>query len=187
MNISPLSFFAVNMKDVGHIIEVSYIDGAGTHHDEEITLLANQGRTRLRHAPSRVTRIKKGSTKGRIGVATSQLTDYLEARDKVPTFSVYCADVCGCYRAIKAKKKYIPYTLDDLNEVLDVNPEALSTLIIAVKKKSANQQNWFQEYSATVEIARKFLAAEVRNKENTRQGIQAVVFDNTFMDSIEQP
>jgi hypothetical protein len=184
----PMYFFAVNMHDAGKVMEVSYIDAAGTHHDEEVTLLPNQAVTRLRHAPSKVSRIKKGSTKGRIGVSVNQLTEYLEARDKVPTYSVYCTnDVCSCYLAIKAKKKYIPYTLDDLNEVLDVNPEALSTLIIAVKKKSSNPQNWFQEYSATVEIARKFLAAEVRNKENTRQGIQAVTFDNAFMDSIEQP
>lgn len=187
--VNPLCFYAINRKDKGSPVRVVYIDWSGTMHDEEVTLgHTKHEATRLTNIPKTIMRIAKGSTHGNVTVTNSVDTAFLAHNDKTPTFTVYeVGDICKseCI-AIYAKKKYIPYTLDDESAVLDINPEALSSLIIAIKAKDARSDNWVAEYGSAVSLAKNFLNAELTNEQSTLVGITAVNFHSQLTEDLRQ-
>lgn len=182
----PFSMFAVNAKDKGHKVRVSYLDWSGTMHDEEIELLHNaRSQVKTRYIPKSILRITKGRTYGMVGVCQGSNKTYLAPEDKVPSFTVYCADVkCNPCIVVFAKKKYIPYDTSDAGTVLDINPEALSSLIVAIKVKDSRKDGWTNEYAASVKFAKDFLNTELNNEKSTSIGIKAVDFTDGFADSL---
>ncbi len=184
----PLCFWAINKGDKGSKVRVVYIDWGGTMRDEEIELghTSNEA-VRLTSYPKTIIRFTKGSKHGYV-VATDGLeTAHFNPTDKNPMFTIYKVNSCSsqCI-AIYAKKKYIPYSPDDEESVLDINPEALSSLIIAIKAKDARAQNWANEYSAAVSLAKNFLNAELTNEQSSTVGIAPVDYHSQLTEDLNQ-
>lgn len=180
-------FRAVNKKDEGVQVRVDYTDTSGSLRDETIDLMHYKC-TRLKNKPSKINRIEKPRTIGPIEFKAGSSIAYIPAIEKFPSYGLYCADsLCGGCVAIKAKKKCMPYTKADINEIIDINPEALSSLIIAVKFKESRGENWTAQYAAAVKIGIDFLKMEVKNETTTDQGIEPVQFrDRTFETYLNQ-
>jgi hypothetical protein len=71
-----------------------------------------------------------------------------------------------------------------LDSILDINPEALSSLVIAVKARSERAQNWIADYSNAVQLGKNFLKAEATNEEETSHGMTPVNMHNDFFDDV---
>jgi len=170
-------------------MRIVYIDWGGTMRDEELELGHTQHEAvRLTSYPRTIQRFTKGSKHGYVIASDGVNTAMFDPSDKNPMFTIYrvnssCNSKCI---AIYAKKKYIPYSLDDEEAVLDINPEALSTLIIAIKAKDARQQGWLNEYSSAVTLAKNFLNAELTNEQSTLVGIAPVDYDSQLTESLNQ-
>lgn len=183
----PLSFFAVNKKDEGKELRVPYMDTAGSLNDEIVPLL-HQKPTRLINIPLDVLRISKPTTVGMVGIQHGDKTAYIPANEKSPTYNVYSSSLSDCVIAVEVKHKYIPYTIEDANSVLDINPEALSSLIVAVKAKDKKKDdNWIAQYAASVKLATDFLKAELKNETTVSFAFIPVNTDDKFFNSLEQP
>lgn len=185
----PLCFWAINKGDKGSKLRVVYIDWGGTMRDEELELgHTSSEAVRLSSYPHTITRLTKGSTNGYVIATDGVETAHLSPSDKNPMFTTYrlnnlCRPTCI---AIYAKKKYIPYSLADDEAVLDINPEALSSLIIAIKAKDARAQGWIAEYSNSVSLAKNFLNAELTNEQSTTVGIATVDYHSQLTESLNQ-
>jgi hypothetical protein len=176
-------FRAVNKQDEGVSVRVSYTDWSGSLRDETVSLL-HYKKTRLKHQPKKINRIEKPRTVGPVEFSAGCSIAYIDAIEKSPSYTVYCADtLCGGCVAIQAKKKYIPYTKADINEVIDINPEALSSLIIAVKYKEGRGENWTAQYGAAVKIAIDFLKQEVKSETSTEKGTEPVQSRDYYFES----
>jgi hypothetical protein len=70
---------------------------------------------------------------------------------------------------------------------LDINPEALSSLIAAVQVKDKKKDNWIAQYAASVKLATDFLKAELKNETSTTFGFKPVNTEDRFFNSLEQP
>lgn len=183
----PLWFWAVNSKDVGTELRVAYMDNAGSLNDEILPLL-HQKPTRLINVPLSIHRISKKVTVGMVGVEQCGVNkDYIPANEKTPTYNVYSSNLADCSIIAEVKHKFIPYTVNDENAVLDINPEALSSLIAAVQLKDKKKDNWIPQYAASVKLATDFLKAELKNETSTSFGFKPVNTDDRFFNSLEQP
>lgn len=185
----PLCFWAINKGDKGSKMRVVYIDWGGTMRDEELELgYTNSEAVRLFAYPRTITHLSKGSTKGYVIASDGVEVAHFSPSDKNPMFTTYrlnnlCKATCI---AIYAKKKYIPYSITDEEAVLDINPEALTSLIIAIKAKDARAQGWIAEYSSSVSLAKNFLNAELTNEQSTTVGIATVEYHSQLTESLNQ-
>jgi len=183
----PVSFRNANRRDNGVQIRVVYLDTFGSMHDE--TLEVNQlTETRLIHIPHTIKRISKPTTAGIIEIKECKnVVGYIYPVEKSPVYTLYCIQGhCVGSICINAKKKYIPYTLDDTEEILDINPEALTSFIIAIKAKLKRDSGWMSEYSQTVKFGKEFLEKELLNERDTSIGTHPVDYTNYFYDSLLQ-
>ena len=184
-----LCFWAINRADKGSKVRVVYIDWGGTMRDEELELgHTNNEAVRLSTYPRTITRLSKGSTHGYVIASDGVNVGHLAPSDKNPMFTIYrINNLCNAQCiAIYAKKKYIPYSTHDSEAVLDINPEALTSLIIAIKAKDARAQGWLNEYSGAVSLAKNFLNAELTNEQSTTVGIAAVDYHSQLTESLNQ-
>lgn len=185
---SPYYVFAVNGNDVGKKVRIQYITSSGSAHDETIELRHTKNKaTRLRHIPATISRIEKGLTVGLVGVYQGSSLAYLYAHDSSPTYTVYWTNVnSGCV-AISAKRRYIPYTREQLGYVIDIHPEALSTLIIALKAKDRKDPGWAQEHADAVKLSKDFLTVELSDETTQNKATAAVYTEDHFINSLHQP
>lgn len=190
LNGCPLSFSICNKQDEGKLLRVQYVDNKGSMRDENVIMVQSpvMGGSTLNYIPGEIKRITKPVTVGMVRVTAGSSTGFIESWDRNPTYSIYTSTGtnCNCDGPVyvKAKKKCIPYTLDNLDDVLDINPEALSSLVFAVKAKSRQQQDWFQNYQSLVRLAKEFLNAELQNETDTSVGMASVRMDDKFFNSM---
>lgn len=183
----PMLFRATNLDDEKVGLRVQYVDHSGSIHDETVSLLNLKG-TRLRNIPAKILRISKPTTKGLIEIRQGGSCAYIDAFEKAPSYTVYCieGEFCGDCVMVRAKKKLIPYTLDDCNQILDINPEALSSFIVAVKAKDRRGEGWVQEYAAATKLGHDFLQKEIKNEVTVDNFVEPVEMLNSWADSFQQ-
>lgn len=193
LNGCPLTFTVCNKQDENKLIRVQYVDNKGSMRDENVKMAypyspATFGASSLTYIPGEIKRITKPVTVGMVRVNSGTAEGYIESWDRNPTYSIYTSTGtnCNCDGPVyvKAKKKCIPYTTDNLDDVLDINPEALSSLVFAVKAKSRQQQDWLQNYQSLVRLAKEFLNAELQNETDTSVGMASVRMDDKFFNSL---
>lgn len=161
-NPSVISIKSINKGDAGKEVVVDYIDSAGTYRKESINLLFQEP-VRLQYTVKKVVAIKKPITNGDLIISQCDNNYKISSRETNPSYAVYKVEgnVCGCKCVVaKAKKRYIKYTLDNLDDMLDINPEGLTTLISAVKTRDKGDANWISLYSAEVSLATEFFRRE---------------------------
>jgi hypothetical protein len=173
----PICFYAINKLDEGKIIDVSYEDSAGTHRHEFITLKYRKSE-RLNYTVSAIKSINKPVTNGNIAIVDGDGNVYrIDARDTRPSYPVYKVDgnLCGCKCVVATiKRRYMKYTLDSLDDMLDINPEALSNLISAVLIREKGEPNWQAAFAASVSLAMEFLRQERTISEGTENAMHPV-------------
>lgn len=185
---SPYYMWAINSNDVGKKVRVQYVTFSGSVHDETLELRHGRRKaTRLRHIPFSITRIEKEPTVGLVGLAQGCNSAYLYPHDSSPVYTLYWTNVCASCIAISAKRRYIPYTINDLNSIVDIHPEALSTLIIALKAKDRKDPGWSKEHADAVRLAKDFLTMELSDETTQNKAMTVVDTDDKFINSLEQP
>jgi hypothetical protein len=185
---APYHVFAVNSNDKGKKVRIQYTSLAGSAHDETIELNHTKNKsTRLRHVPFQINRIEKESTVGLVGISQGSTVAYLYPHDKSPTYTLYWTNVnSGCV-AINAKRRYIPYGRQDLGAIIDIHPEALSTLIIALKAKDRKDPGWAQEHADAVKLSKDFLTVELSDETTQNKAMTPVETEDHFINSLHQP
>lgn len=180
-----LKFSAKNAKDEGAVIRVQYTDIAGSARDESAKLLFRKP-TALKYIPKKINRISKNKTNGKILIQSGSSYGYIEAYETNPSYSIYCSQIVSCSGPVyvRAKKKCILYTLDNLDDVLDINPEAVSSFILAAKVKSKQELNWSQDYQSAIKLGTDILKKEYVNEEDTSIGTHPVNMEESFFDSL---
>lgn len=180
-----LKFSALNAKDAGNEIRVQYIDTAGSFRDETASLFFRKP-VALRYIPRQIKRITKPRTVGKILVQSGETSGCIESYETSPVYSIYCAQSPSCSGPIylRCKKRCILYTLDNLDDILDINPEAISSFILACKVKAKQEPNWSQDYQAAIRLGTDLLKKEYANEENTSVGTHPVNMEETFFDSL---
>ena len=181
----PYFAYAVNKNDIGKQLRVQYENSKGTRHDEYVDLLHLQP-TVLLGRPARILRVTKPVTAGAVAFSIGvdpenpiEIT-YLAANDMHPTYSQYCFSFSGCL-ALEVKKRMLPYSIESIDEILDIHPEALSILIAAVIAKDTRKEGWQKDYSASISLAVNFLRQEQINEDSTNDAQLSVQFhDYTF-------
>jgi hypothetical protein len=183
-----LSFTALNPKDDGKTILITYIDSKKSTRSESITL-SYRNPAKLTYRPQEITGLTKDETISQVYLALGSnpkkptKSGFLPS-DTNPSFSAYCLNVTGeCNIAIEAKRRYRPYTSSDNNTNIDINPEALSSAIIAVKVKDARAEGWIQEYAQAIKFATDFLKAEQQDIASNNQAAQSVDYDDSMFNS----
>jgi hypothetical protein len=185
-------FRNISSKDNGKVMTVTYKDYAGSFREEEVTF--NQDYIRLSYRVSNIIRITKDKTVGAVEGAISStsacdnLSSFLiDAFDVSPWYSVYCFhNVCPSCIAVEAKKRYRPYLIDyDENTILDLNAEALSFLVLAIKKKNSSEPTAMDEYSKAVAIGTGILTKEMNQDQGTKDGTVDVQLNESWAESIQ--
>ena len=182
----PFLVKACNSRDNEKSFRIIYTDTNGSYRDETI-LLSEEKPTSLQYVPSVIKRISKDRTVGIVTVQSGQSIGVIKAFETSPVYSIYCISATNCSGLVyyRAKKRCIPYTFDDLDESLDINPEALSSLVMASKFKSDRGPNWYQDYVGATDLATKFLKKEIQNEQDTVIGVKPVYMsEENFFDSL---
>lgn len=178
-----LDILICNSRDEGKSIRVIYSDSNGSSRDE--TIILSETPTRLQYLPSSIKRISKQRTVGSVILRSNGKEGIVKAFETSPVYSIYCilpANSCSGAIYYKAKKRCIPYTIDDLDDPLDINPEALSSFCLATKFKSDREATWFSDYTGAIKLGKDLLKAEYLNEQETIVGIKPIFMseDNFF-------
>lgn len=187
-----IKFRNINAKDNDEEMVVTYKDYAGSFREE--TVVFNGEYIRLNYRASSIIRITKGKTVGAIEAVVAHKNEcdndfsfLIDAFDTAPYYSMYCFhNVCNTCIAIEAKKRYRPYELDyDENTPLDLNAEALSFLVMAIKKKNSSEPTALADYQSAVAIATGILNKEMNQDQGTKDGTVDVQLDESWAESIK--
>lgn len=188
---SVMFAYAVNQKDEGKELRIQYESAKGTKYDETISLIHLQP-TFLINKLSKITRISKPVTSGAIAIALGPdhknpiAIAHISAGDMNPVYNQYCFPCSGCL-ALEVKKRMIPYSIESMDDVLDIHPEAMSLFISAIKSKDSNKEGWQKDYSASVSLAVNFLRQEQINEDATNDAQITVQFhDYGFNELVHQ-
>lgn len=186
---NTLSFSFLNSKDHEVELEVKYIDTSGSMRYEVLKVPhQRKGSALLGYIPSRVLKIQKPVTVGRVEVCNGNEIGYIEPYETIPQYSIYQSTGldCGGPLVVKVKKRCIAYTSSDLDSLIDINPEALTSLVIACRVKEDRSITFVQDYAALVTMATDFLKKELSNEHDTSRGTEPVNAHNYFFDDLLQ-
>lgn len=186
------NFYArcLNLQDVGKPVTFHYIDNAGSSRVQTINLQhaskVNQEDFCLDYIPNQITKISKPVTIGRVHLTNGNEIGYLESWEQLPAYSIYQTNGvnCGGPVYVKAKKKCIPYTSDNLDDLLDINPEALTSFLLAVKEKNNQGPDWITNYRNLIKFGTDFLKTELTNENDTSIGMSPVIMNDSFFDDL---
>jgi hypothetical protein len=73
----------------------------------------------------------------------------------------------------------------DENVPLDLNAEALSFLVMAIKKKNSSEPTAITDYQAAVAIATGILTKEMNQDQGTKDGTLDVQLNESWADSLQ--
>lgn len=189
---AKLCFRCINAQDIGLDVLVRYIDKSGTLREEKIKL--SQSMEKTKHVVREVLLISKPVTKGKVSIKGIRKNGeyvyegYINQFETLPTYSIYetieegCSCRCqssGCV-VVRAKLRYYPITLETVDNILDINPQALSDFIQADRHRGSSSENALNLSSSFIKSATEFLFIEENKTEETDEGFKAVSFGEDF-------
>jgi len=187
-----IKFRNISSKDNGKEMTVTYKDYAGSFREESI--IFTQEPIRLSYRVSNIIRITKPKTIGAVETTVGYANEcdvnhsfLIDACDVSPYYSVYCFhNTCPACIAVEAKLRYRPYQMDyDENTILDLNAEALSFMVLAIKKKNSSEPTAIQDYQAAVAIGTGILTKEMNQDQGTKDGTLDVQLNESWADSLK--
>lgn len=180
----------LNLQDVGKVINFDYVDNLGSERNQDLILQHGSKQNGedwcLDYVPNVIRKIVKPVTVGRVYLTNTSVIGYLEPWERIPTYSIYQTNGlhCGGPVYVKAKKKCIPYTEENLDDILDINPEALGSFLLAAKEKGNQGQDWITNYRNLVRLGTDFLKTELTNENDTSIGMTPVSMNDSFFNDL---
>ena len=146
-------------------ITITYLDSSTTEHTQEIVFEKAFKTYLLENRAYKITAIYKSAHPIVLTSKDGTKLHRFHSNEIEPKYSQYQVSGCPCTCiVIKGKKIFNLYTLDDLNDPLDLNPHALELIITARRNLKVDDVNSPAIYSAWTKLAREYLEKELEDK-----------------------